>query len=105
MSSQNRIDGRPVPPPVSNDDDDRPYLPPLRTFIVHRSSILVDPRVPDVMLTAHGYDTDAGIARFFIFCVETRNPQEGPVILQYICRSFKEWIDIEEVYQVSAQAH
>ena len=102
--SRNRIDSRPIPPP-DVETDNRPKLPALRTFIIRRESILVDPRLPDVMLHAHGYDTEEGVARFFVFAVEMRDEQQGPIIVQYICRSFKEWTDIEEVYQSSSVAH
>lgn len=101
--SRNRIDSRMIPPP--EEMDDRPKLPPFRTFIVRREAILTDPRLPDVMLSAHGYDTEEGVARFFVFAVEVRDEAQGPMVVQYICRSFKEWTDIEEVYQVSGASH
>ena len=100
--NSNRIDNRTILPPGSDDDDEiRPQLPLLRTFIVRRQSV----RLPEVLVTAHGYDTDNGVARFFIFAVEMRSQAGGLVIVQYICRSFKEWTDIEELHQASGLAH
>ena len=98
------IDGLPVSPPDSTLDDP-PKLPPFRTFWIHREAIPANPQLLDVMLIAHGYDTENGIARFFVFCVEVRDEAQGPIIVQYVCRAFKEWTDIEEVYQTSQGPH
>ena len=93
----NRVDNRAIPP--TDDRDDRPRLPPFRTFMVRRDNH------HDLMLTAHGYDTEEGVARFFVFVVEVRDETQGPIIVQYVCRSFKVWTEVEEIYQVSLETH
>ena len=91
--------------------DGNPTVPPFRTFRVWRSmpegpSLKLSlSHLSEVLVQAHGYDTDHGVARFFIFAIELRDEAQGPVVVQYIHRAFKEWAEIEEVYETSGLTH
>ena len=77
-----------------------PALPKLRLFVVKRNPYY-DPNdytkllTEDTVVEAHTYDATDGIARFYVLSYE--QIEGHPQLVQYLCRAFKEWYEVEEI--------